>query len=746
MNRYLAASVLSLAVGQAVSTQGVPPAINAPRAILTYPATNETLFSKAPDDQALQGSLAKMMTGYVALWAVNEGIVSLDDPVTISPRDAVQGCACMLPAVNVTRTLCDGTTATGNFPTTQAGEVFKFRDLFMAMLNQSAGEATDAVAAHVAAKYLGVAQPTGSTPCTDSEALMNVFLGLMNARSKELGLDKSRWVTVHGGDVCDFSIGCNPECDSLTCADFCQNGEACSPSGTTARDLSKLWYAASQLHPLFLEATGARSFSIVSTMGTQTFPYSFTHGYSFSPNEYPGMDGDKNGSSTACPNAGCWTMQNTRAGRSLVTTVLQSGSFTNGRSDASALFRYGFSSILAPDRRVDSASDPTFPGGGTEPVQDHRLACTEGMCFSAYTNVDKKLRLIAWNVNVDTETLTRSGSYGGTGPDLAAAVTDFDVATHQYFIVAGNVSGANVKLTSLWLESGALPGTVTIKLLADTGQAAGNGKGVRLLSLSDDLLLAVVRETTGALRLSTWKLSASGAFSLLHTTGTTSQTAEELAIAAARRPPLVIGGDPTPFQVVTATTQTSGAIRLHSWSVNATTGVIAFQKTSQSVDLAEQVRNISVSASGGGKFATAATKGSGATGIHEIIFWGVSADGTFTRTFASTEGGETASGTAIAPLGPGAVTPLLGPSATAFVTAPVINGAVRVVAWDLPKFLNEGNPADYRIADSGSAGPAGSSIRIVKIRGTGPPNERYVTAMKQADGTLLLVGWALGKP
>ena len=98
------------------------------------------------------------------------------------------------------------------------------------------------------------------------------------------------------------------------------------------------------------------------------------------------------------------------------------------------------------------------------------------------------------------------------------------------------------------------------------------------------------------------------------------------------------------------------------------------------------------------------------------------------------------------PLGPGAVTPLLGPSATAFVTAPVINGAVRVVAWDLPKFLNEGNPADYRIADSGSAGPAGSSIRIVKIRGTGPPNERYVTAMKQADGTLLLVGWALGKP
>ena len=744
MNRILAASVLSLAVGQVVSTQDVPPTINAPRAILTWPAANRTLYSKAPDDQALQGSLAKMMTGYVALWAVNENIVSLNDLVTISPRDAVQGCACMLPAIGVTRTLCDGTTVTGNFPQTQAGEVFKFRDLFMAMLNQSAGEATDAVAAHVAAKYLGVAQPTASTPCADSEALMNVFLGLMNARSKELGLDSSRWVTVHGGDVCDFSIGCNPECASLNCAAVCANGEACSPSGTTARDLAKLWYAAAQIHPLFLEAVGARSFSIVSTMGTQTFPYSFTHAYSFGTNDYPGMDGDKNGSSGACPSAGCWAMQNTRAGRSLITTLLQAGSFANGRSDAAALFRYGFSSILAPDRRVDSASDTTFPGGGTEPVQDHRLACTEGICFSAYTNADKMLKLIAWNVDVDKEILTRSGSYGEPGPDVIAGVTHFDVAAHQHFIVLGYVSGANVKLSSFWLESGVLPGTVKIIRLADTGQAAGNGKAVRLLSLSDDLVLMVVRESSGALRLSTWKLSASGALSLLQTTGTTSQTAEELAIAAVRRPPMVIGGEPTPFQVVTATTQTSGAIRLHSWSVNATTGAIAFQKTSQSVDLAEQVRNISVSASGGGKFATAATKGSGATGIHEIIFWSVSGDGTFTRTFASTEGTETAAGTAIAPLGPGAVTPLLGPSATAFVTAALVNGALKVVTWDLPKFLNEGNPADYRIADSGSAGPAGTAIQIVKIRGTGPPSERYVTAMKQADGTLLLIGWALG--
>jgi hypothetical protein len=577
---------------------------------------------------------------------------------------------------------------------------------------------------------------------------VGVFLGLMNARSKELGLDSSRWVTVHGGDVCDFSIGCNPECASLNCAAVCANGEACSPSGTTARDLAKLWYAAAQIHPLFLEAVGARSFSIVSTMGTQTFPYSFTHAYSFGTNDYPGMDGDKNGSSGACPSAGCWAMQNTRAGRSLITTLLQAGSFTNGRSDAAALFRYGFSSILEPDRRVDSASDPPFPGGGgtTEPVDDHRLACAEGMCFSAYTNVDKKLKLIAWNVDVDTEILTRSGSYGAMGSEVIAGVTSFDVATHQYFIVLGSVSGANVKLASFWLESGALPGTVKIKFLDDSGQEAGNGKAVRLLSLSDDLLVAVVRENSGAVRLSTWKLSASGALSLLQTTGTTSQTAEELAIAAARRPPMVIGGEPTPFQVVTATTQTSGAIRLHSWSVSATTGAIAFQKTSQSVDLAEQVRNISVNASGGGKFATAATKGSGATGIHEIIFWSVSGDGTFTRTFASTEGTETAAGTAIAPLGPGAVTPLLGPSATAFVTAALVNGALKVVTWDLPKFLNEGNTADYRIADSGSAGPAGTAIQIVKIRGTGPPSERYVTAMKQADGTLLLIGWALGKP
>ena len=92
-----------------------------------------------------------------------------------------------------------------------------------------------------------------------------------------------------------------------------------------------------------------------------------------------------------------------------------------------------------------------------------------------------------------------------------------------------------------------------------------------------------------------------------------------------------------------------------------------------------------------------------------------------------------------------AVAPLVGPSATAFVTAALVDGAVKVVTWDLPKFLGEGNPADYRIADSGSSGPGGTAIRLAKIRGTGPPDERYVTATKQRDGTLLLVGWALGK-
>ena len=58
--------VFSLACWPLVSTQGAPPTLNAPRAILTYPAANETLLSKSLDDQVLQGSLAKLMTGYVA--------------------------------------------------------------------------------------------------------------------------------------------------------------------------------------------------------------------------------------------------------------------------------------------------------------------------------------------------------------------------------------------------------------------------------------------------------------------------------------------------------------------------------------------------------------------------------------------------------------------------------------------------------------------------------------------------------
>jgi len=73
----------------------VPPSVSAPRAVLLDPKTKQLLFSKAPDQRALQGSVAKLMTAYVTFWAIREGLVSLNDQVPLSLRDTQRACTCM---------------------------------------------------------------------------------------------------------------------------------------------------------------------------------------------------------------------------------------------------------------------------------------------------------------------------------------------------------------------------------------------------------------------------------------------------------------------------------------------------------------------------------------------------------------------------------------------------------------------------------------------------------------------------
>ena len=120
-------------------------------------------------------------------------------------------------------------------------------------------------------------------------------------------------------------------------------------------------------------------------------PYkTYSHGYNY----YPGIDGEKNGSTGAgggCPNAGCWTVQATKAGRPMIASVLQDQSFSTSQTDVASLFRFGYRTVLHPERRGDSGE-----AGG--PIKDHALACNSNACFSAIRSADDSLKLLSWNV------------------------------------------------------------------------------------------------------------------------------------------------------------------------------------------------------------------------------------------------------------------------------------------------------------------------------------------------------------
>jgi D-alanyl-D-alanine carboxypeptidase len=752
-----------------------PPSVTAKRAALIDPVSERILFQKAADEKTQAGSIGKLMTAYVTFWAVDQKLVSWNDKVALSLRDTKQGCTCMNPAFSiftytnasnqpcapnsspsctgkVTNQSCKpGITPLASNQACQANgssaakpnETFFLKDLMKISLNESTGESTDAVAEHVAAAHLKKPPPT---TLADSDAFMNVFLGLMNQRSKALGLS-SVWYTVHGGGTCDFTPGCNPDCQTLGCnTSQCPTGQVCANGGTSALDVAKLWSALAKF-PNFLEMIGDRGPWTLYQQTNLPKAYGaspFTHWYGY----YPGLDGDKNGE-TFLPNdpnhdcfndpksgpavgAPCWTAQATRAGRPLIASALQADGFSAGVADLAAMFRYGFSYTLLPQRVIDSGAQKT------DAVKDHRLACSEGMCFSAYRTTDDQLKFTGWNVSIDDSVFDRVSLVSVAG----SPVSDFDIAYQNFSIVAGYVSNGNVKLASYQLSpivfNQALH-TVKIDLIMDTGSEAGSGTRVRLVPVSDDLLVSVVTDAAGALRLTSWRVDIKGKLTRLKDTGLTAQVAKQFA-AAAGTPPLALGllGAPPPsYELVTATTTQADKLRLYSWSVSPSDGAIAFQKSSLAVDQNETASNIDISSNRGGTFGTSLIQGNNSTGTHEIVFWAVDGAGSFTRRFSSTQGSESASETAIAPLGNDA--------GSAYLTAIEQGGETKLIVWDLPQRLNEGSAADYRVSDSGQAAGPASALRMAQMGGAAVGDEKYVTALKEQDGTLKLIGWSLGK-
>lgn len=136
----------------------VPITLTSPSAILCEASTGQVIFEKNADERRPVASVNKVMTILLTLEAVDEGRVSLEDQVTVSPRAASMG---------------------GSQAFLDAGERYKLSELLKTVIVASANDSAVALAEHLAG--------------TEES-----FVQLMNVRAEELGLTNTHYANCTG--------------------------------------------------------------------------------------------------------------------------------------------------------------------------------------------------------------------------------------------------------------------------------------------------------------------------------------------------------------------------------------------------------------------------------------------------------------------------------------------------------------------------------------------------------------------
>ena len=135
-----------------------PITLTSASAILCEASTGQVIFEKNADERRPVASVNKVMTILLTLEAVDEGRVSLEDQVTVSPRAASMG---------------------GSQAFLDAGERYKLSELLKTVIVASANDSAVALAEHLAG--------------TEES-----FVRLMNARAEELGLTNTHYANCTG--------------------------------------------------------------------------------------------------------------------------------------------------------------------------------------------------------------------------------------------------------------------------------------------------------------------------------------------------------------------------------------------------------------------------------------------------------------------------------------------------------------------------------------------------------------------
>ncbi len=189
MKRCLAMGMwLALAgvAGAAVQTISKDPYIGA---IAVDAATGKVLAEDNADASGYPASVLKLMDLFIVLDKVEQGVVRLEDPVTVTAEASKIG---------------------GSQVYLKEKEVFPVDELLYALMIQSANDAATALAIHLAGSKDG-------------------FVELMNAKAQELGMRSTVFTTVHGLPPSDGS----------------------APDKTTARDLATLAVALARKPDVF---------------------------------------------------------------------------------------------------------------------------------------------------------------------------------------------------------------------------------------------------------------------------------------------------------------------------------------------------------------------------------------------------------------------------------------------------------------------------------------------------------------
>lgn len=249
---------------------GTPFSISSPSVILMDAATGQTIFEKNADDRRPVASVTKVMTILLTLEAVDEGHIQLDDRVTVSPYASSMG---------------------GSQVFLDAGKRYPVRDLLKSVIVASANDAAVALGEHMAGTH-------------------EAFVGRMNERAEELGLENTHYVN---------------------CTGLPAQGHY-----TTARDVARLSAQLDQ-HPLYYEFSTIWMDELTHPGGRKTQLTNTNRLVRF----YPGCDGYKTGSTNEARY--CISATAEKNGLRLIAVVLGADAGQTRFDEARSMLEYGFS-------------------------------------------------------------------------------------------------------------------------------------------------------------------------------------------------------------------------------------------------------------------------------------------------------------------------------------------------------------------------------------------------------------------